>query len=193
LTAEMFPKLNIDFVTSALLSTDGYVFLCMATELQSRRSAESDVDRALPILVTEHEIVVERENAAALRRQASSKPATVLPAARCSDDALDSLKGGKVENVDGKARSSAPPVAPAVDNKSNSTQRSTADTSTTTATSANGVDAMDESRMEASTVLTGEAKYKKMEPIVRQLCDSFPHVPVSCVCAWCKRTEITSP
>jgi len=157
---EMFPKLDVDFVTSALLSTDG------------------DFDRALPVLVTEHEIIFEREKAAAVRRQATSPRPQPAPAARVSDDALDSPQCGKVENVGRTAQSPTEKAATPTVVTSNSTQRSTNDTASASTTSTNAVDALDDSRLEKSLVLTGEAKYKKMEPIVRQLCDSFPHVPL---------------
>ena len=55
--ADMFPLLNIDFITSAMLSTDG------------------DFERALPLLLTENQIAVERDRAEKTRAKLRASPA----------------------------------------------------------------------------------------------------------------------
>ena len=75
----MFPLLSIDYVTSALMSTNG------------------NLERALPLLLQENQIAVERQIMTMARAQTRASPVASSPTRVASDDLLATPK--KPENV----------------------------------------------------------------------------------------------
>jgi hypothetical protein len=149
---EMFPALSIDYVTSVFLSVDG------------------DFDKALPMLVAEHEIVVERDRLDKIRLPSlkahspsnnASSPSSAPAVQRISDDALESTKS-KISNDKHASNNN--------NDKSNTVNSSSSTSNSTSSTT----------KLEHSTNASsaGASKHEQYEAVVRQLCESFPHVPL---------------